>query len=303
MVAAESSARRSSRARNSGIDGGRTKIDTTSSPSRSRTWAAPCQSMSNSMSRPCARTCSDRRPRRAVAVAVHLRPFEQVAVGLHPLELAPVDEVIVDAVDLGGAARPGGHRDRQRQVERLVLHQHARQRRLARARGRGQDQDHAASGGLRRFGAHSMFCACSRNCSICARSSSPWAVRLTSFDLAHERARLAGKLLREEIEPAADRPALFEKRARRGDVGLQSVEFLADVGLGRRGESPPDAAGSRRSRGRTPSAPRRSRRAAPAPPRAFAPDCRRRPASAPRSRRAARASPPSAPRPRPGGRA
>ena len=35
-----------------------------------------------------------------------------------------------------------------------------------------------------RFESHSTFCTCSRNCSICALSSSPCAVSLTSFALA-----------------------------------------------------------------------------------------------------------------------
>ena len=94
------------------------------------------------------------RARRAVAVAVHLRPFEQVAALLHPLVFAPVDKAVMDAVDLGGTARAGGDRDGQGEIERLVLHQHAGQRGLARARGRGQNQDHAAPARLRHLESH-----------------------------------------------------------------------------------------------------------------------------------------------------
>src|SRR5262245_12734526 len=44
---------------------------------------------------------------------------------------------------------------------------------------------------------------------------------------------LAVEFLRQEIEAAADRPALAEDVARLGDVGGDAVELLADIGLGR----------------------------------------------------------------------
>src|SRR5260370_751748 len=80
----------------------------------------------------------DRLARRAIEVAVNLRPFEQIAAFLHPVEFALVDEAVMNAVDLGRAPRAGGHRHRERQIERLVLPQHAGQRRLAGARRRTQ---------------------------------------------------------------------------------------------------------------------------------------------------------------------
>src|SRR5580704_4971421 len=50
--------------------------------------------------------------------------------------------------------------------------------------------------------------------------------------LGAEGACLPSQLLGEEIEPAADWPALVDQRPRGGDVGLEPVELLADVGLG-----------------------------------------------------------------------
>ena len=44
---------------------------------------------------------------RAVAIAEDMRPFDELAVGDHPVELGVVDEMIVDAVDLARAASAG----------------------------------------------------------------------------------------------------------------------------------------------------------------------------------------------------
>src|SRR5271163_2577282 len=51
--------------------------------------------------------------------------------------------------------------------------------------------------------------------------------------LGAEGARLARKLLGEEIEPPSDRPAPVDQRPSGSDMGLEPVELLANVGLGR----------------------------------------------------------------------
>ena len=51
--------------------------------------------------------------------------------------------------------------------------------------------------------------------------------------LGAEGARLPPQLLGEEIEPPSDRPAPVDQRPSGGDMGLEPVELLADVGLGR----------------------------------------------------------------------
>ena len=76
---------------------------TTSSPSRSRTWLRALPVDVEQHVAPFGEHLLHRLARRAIAVAVHLGRFEQFARRLHPLEFAPVDEVIVDAVDFGRA--------------------------------------------------------------------------------------------------------------------------------------------------------------------------------------------------------
>ena len=105
MVAAESSARRFSRDFSSFIDGGRMKIETMSARIFSLSCLAPCQSMSNSMSRPLRHRRLGRLARRAVAIAMHLGPFQQRVGIAQALEFAHRQEMIVDAVDLAAAPR------------------------------------------------------------------------------------------------------------------------------------------------------------------------------------------------------
>ena len=85
----------------------------------------------------------DSRARRAVGMAVDLGVLQQLAALDHRAVGGAVDELIVDAVDLARPLRPGGHRDRQREL-RLELQHPARDRGLAGARGRGHDQHQAA---------------------------------------------------------------------------------------------------------------------------------------------------------------
>jgi hypothetical protein len=86
--------------------------------------------------------------RRAVEIAMDLRPFQKLARIAHRLEATLRDEAIMDAVDLARAPGPRRHRDGQRQVESAILQQHAGQRRLAGAGGRRQDQHDAVTFGF-----------------------------------------------------------------------------------------------------------------------------------------------------------
>jgi hypothetical protein len=87
----------------------------------------------------------DVRSRRRIKVAVHLRPFEQFAVGAHAIELAGGDEVVMDVVDFAQPLGPG--RDRNRELDIGIGRQHgARDRGLARPRGRCDHQHNAAAG-------------------------------------------------------------------------------------------------------------------------------------------------------------
>src|SRR5882672_10201517 len=99
--------------------------------------------------------------RSAVAVAVHLRRFEKVAALEHRVEGLAVDEMVFTAVQLARAGSPSGVRHRQR--EPLVVGERGfHQRGLARSRRRGHDEQAPF---------HSMFCICSRICSISSLNS------------------------------------------------------------------------------------------------------------------------------------
>jgi hypothetical protein len=56
----------------------------------------------------------DRRPRRPIAMAEYLRPFQELAHFDHGLEARCVDEMIVAAIDLARSLLACRHRDRQR---------------------------------------------------------------------------------------------------------------------------------------------------------------------------------------------
>src|ERR1019366_454292 len=97
----------------------------------------------------------------------------------HRLEFGLAAEIIVHTVMLVGTLCAGGDADRQQQ-RRLDRQQGTRDRGLAGARGCRNDEAEAAAGD-----AHSMFCTCSRNCSIAAFNFSPVAVSATEADLLH----------------------------------------------------------------------------------------------------------------------
>jgi hypothetical protein len=83
---------------------------------------------------------------RAVEVAVHLGPFEEVAPVAHVEELIAVDEVVMTSLDFGGTPLAGRHGNRQ--FAGTTLDQAAGQGRLPGARGRRQDEDQAAAADL-----------------------------------------------------------------------------------------------------------------------------------------------------------
>ena len=77
---------------------------------------------------------------------------------------------------------------------------------------------------------HSMFCTCSRNCSIVAFSFRPVAVSATEADLLHS---VLASRLNSCTRKSKRRPMLAASRqqgARRLDMAGQPVEFLAHVG-------------------------------------------------------------------------
>src|SRR6266568_2460828 len=120
--------------------------------------------------------------RSAVAVSVHLRRFEELAAPEHLLEGLAVDEMVLAPVHLARARRPRGEGDRER--EPLVLGEHrAHQGRFARAGGRRDDEEVAG---------HSMFCICSRICSISSLNSRLASDR--SFETDFEPSVLASRL-------------------------------------------------------------------------------------------------------------
>ena len=81
-----------------------------------RSCWVPCQSTSNRTSRPAASVVLHRLARAAVAVAEDRRVLEQGALGDHRLEAGAVDEEVVAAVYLARPRRPGGDRDRHREL-------------------------------------------------------------------------------------------------------------------------------------------------------------------------------------------
>ena len=228
-----------SRRSRSGIDGGSTKMLTRSPSALLAKLLCPCQSMSNSTSRPCASAGLDRRARRAIDDCRTPRAHSEQArrACAIALEARAVDEMIVAAVDLARPLRARRHRDRQLDA-RIGCEELARQRGLAGARRRRQHQHEPAPGdrvllyARRASSAHSRFCTCSRNCSTTVLSSRPILVSSTSFDLAHSVLDSRLSSWRQKVELAPDRAAVGDQLLRLRDMRGEPVEFLADVGLG-----------------------------------------------------------------------
>ena len=231
MTSGLSSARRSSRAFSSAIDGGRMNTLTTSLRifSHDLPGALPVDVEHHVLA--ARQGLLDRLARRAVEIAVHLGPFEQIAALAHLVELVGRDEPVVHAVDLRGALRPRRHRDRQVDA-RVLAHEVLGQRRLAGARGRRQDQQQPP----RRMrvpsptARHSTFCTCSRNCSTTALRSSPIRDRATSFALAQSvfASRPNSWARKSSRRPTA--PLAVRSSRAAATWAPQTVELLADVG-------------------------------------------------------------------------
>src|SRR6516165_1997310 len=83
-----------------------------------------------------------RRSRRAVAVAEHFRPFEQLAMFYHFIKARWIDEMVVTAVAFATAFRARRHRNGKLDVA-VRAQQQPRQGCLSRARRRRQDQHKA----------------------------------------------------------------------------------------------------------------------------------------------------------------
>ena len=160
LSAARARRRRSSSAR----DGGRMKMLTVSGIC-ARTWRAPCQSISSSTSLPCASVRS---------TAVRAVPFRSPCTTAcsknsprrdHRLEHGARDEVVVHAVDLVRPRRARGVRHRQRDARFAA--------RAARGSGWSCRRQRARRRcrAFRAFVYYSMFCTCSRICSISTLSS------------------------------------------------------------------------------------------------------------------------------------
>ena len=81
--------------------------------------------------------------------------------------------------------------------------------------------------------AYSMFCTCSRICSMATLSSSGDLRELGVDRLGAQRVRLAMKLLREEVQPLAHAAAGSEDAPHLGDMGREAGHFLGHVHLGR----------------------------------------------------------------------
>ncbi len=133
-----------SRRSRSRVDGGRMKTLTRSSRADCASCCVPCQSISNSTSRPSQRASLATWPaRRAVVIVEDLGVFQELAAVDHQVEIGAVDEMIVDAVTLAGRfGRVVAETDKAKL--RLQLQQPARNRGLAGARRRRQHQHQPA---------------------------------------------------------------------------------------------------------------------------------------------------------------
>ena len=134
---------------------------------------------------------------------------------------------------------------------------------------------------------YSMFCTCSRICSISTLSSSDDLRQLGVDRLRAERVRLAVQLLREEVEPLAGAAARGEHAADFGDVRGRAARAPRRRRSWSRTARAPASAAPRWGRGPLRAAARRASRRT----RRGSPECAaRRARPAPRCRRSARSS-------------
>ena len=104
--------------------------------------------------------------------------------------------------------------------------------------------------------AYSMFCTCSRSCSIATFMSTEMRGHLERGRLRAERVGLAQQLLDQEVEPLADLAALGEQALDLVEVRAQPGQLLGDVDADREGRGFVEGALLRAPRARS-TAPRR----------------------------------------------
>ena len=79
--------------------------------------------------------------------------------------------------------------------------------------------------------AYSMFCTCSRNCSIVAFNDRPIEGQRQRDRFAAQRVRLAVEFLHQKIQLAADRRTFRQQSARCGDMRVKPVQLFSHVRL------------------------------------------------------------------------
>ena len=251
--------------------------------------------MSNSTSRPTCQRLLHRRARRAVEIAVDLRPFQQLAARRACSSNCSLARRSDSGRRRPRSARRGARRDRDRQADARAPAPSRLRVSVVLPAPEGEDST-----------------------SIRPRRAMRRVMSLASFDVLHllaqlvdhglqleadrgqravvglgaERVGLAVEFLRQEVEPAADRRAA--RRAARAPRRCGRGAGRSPRGC-RRGwpaAPPPDAAGPDRAPAPRRGAPRPARRAARGSPPACAPERPRRRAPGARFRRAARPGPP-----------
>ena len=132
--------------------------------------------------------------------------------------------MVVHAVHLTRPRRPRRHADGTVQ-RRFARQQRLGDRPLAAARWRAQHEAHTAARDLR----HSMFCTCSRSCSIVAFSFRPVLVNATDADLLHSvlASRLNSCTRKSKRRPIFD--ALLHQPPRGTDMRRQPIQFLPHI--------------------------------------------------------------------------
>ena len=207
---------------------------TRSSPACWLSCWVPCQSMSNSTSRPLASASHHRLLGRAVAVAEHGGVLE---------ELAAPRPCCVEHARARRRNNPCP-RPRSARLARVVAETRhddvagslcsSRRDRVVLPAPDGEDSTSIRPRRLISSFAHSTFWACSRNWSITALSARPVRVSAMSDGFGAQRVGFAVEFLGQEIELAARRPRPTPAaRARPATWACKPVQFLAHIGLHR----------------------------------------------------------------------
>jgi len=203
-----------------------------------------------------ARGFPPRRARRSVIIAMHLRPFQQLAVVAKRLEMALRDEAVMDAVDLAGPPRPRRHGNGQREIQADPAAACGSASSFPRPRARKgstlcRDGRSGRGHGAFRLDQRLKIAAGARQEPLTS-AAPPALLAYSIFALVRAIARprlevetdggqrgvvgfgaqrigFAGKFLREEVQPPPIGPPLESSRAR-SPHGRLTVQFFADVG-------------------------------------------------------------------------